>query len=618
MTLNSHSLSNSEFFKIACKEVHSHFNRNQNLTGFDFESLILPLLFQNPFLSKKKEGNWIVPETFLNSPFNPNSSFVVVDIETTGGRPPQHRITELAALKVENGKITEEFSQLVNPDRPIPRNVVQLTGITDAMVSKQPTLEKVLPKFLEFVGDSVFVAHNADFDYRFIQYFSLEYLGETYEPEVLCTFKLAKKILPNFSKHNLGELSVIFGYETLNAIRHRALDDARATVYILINLISFCHYAGLRTKRDLLFFQEPLVLDPPEFAKGISLFASKIDEVPKVKGIFLLQDSADKTIYLNKSSDIKETVRGIFYPRKSGAKRFVKKLSSVTQIKTIPILSELGMKLEVFRLSNKFKVSNPLPMISGGGFLKINIQDEKFPLLQASSRFSYHGDFFYGPFRKKNHLDSLLSSIYSVFPLHLFSSNRETKEEKNQIIGIKEELIERLRLILEKSEDSFSFDENVDFLLSLWGNKLSESKLRKRLERLFLLLNNLSVNGASVEKKNIIIVEPGQDRFTFVCYLVSRGLLSDEIKFKRDDIPFADLEKRIFDTYDSISEIQREVSKKDLFESLIIADWLRRETLQGFVMPVFSNFKREELMNVFFSSLKDPFSLGKRVLISSI
>ena len=109
MTLNSHSLSNSEFFKIACKEVHSHFNRNQNLTGFDFESLILPLLFQNPFLSKKKEGNWIVPETFLNSPFNPNSSFVVVDIETTGGRPPQHRITELAALKVENGKISDNW-----------------------------------------------------------------------------------------------------------------------------------------------------------------------------------------------------------------------------------------------------------------------------------------------------------------------------------------------------------------------------------------------------------------------------------------------------------------------------------------------------------------------------
>ncbi|MBE17238.1 MAG: hypothetical protein CMH79_00610 [Nitrospinae bacterium] len=613
MTVNSHSLSDSEFFKVACKEVHSHFNRNHNLAGFDFESLILPLLFENPILKKKNEGNWIVPETFLHSRFNPPSSFVVVDIETTGGRPPQHRITELAALKVKNGKIVEEFSQLVNPDRLIPRNVVQLTGITDEMVSKQPTLEKVLPKFLEFVGDSVFVAHNADFDYRFIQYFSLEYLGENYNPEVLCTFKLAKRILPNFSKHNLGELSMIFGYETSNVVRHRALDDAKATAYILINLISFCHYAGLRTKRDLLVFQEPLVINPPKFAKGILLSASKIEETPKLKGIFLLKDAADKTVYLNKSANIKETVHDIFYPRKNGAKRFVKKLSSVTKIKTIPILSELTMKLEVFRLSSKLKVSNPLPIVSGGGFLKINMQKEKFPLVQASTHFSYRGDYFYGPFRKKNHLDSLLSSVYSVFPLSIFSADAGIIEEKDKIVHIREELVHRLRIVLEKSLNSVSHEENLTFLLSLWGDKISESKLRKRYQRLLLLLNNLSVNGPSVERKNILIVEPGDNRTSFICYLIHEGLLVDEIKFKRDAIPFNELEKRICDIYDSQGRINKNVSKKTLFESSIIADWLRRETMEGFVMPVLSDFVKEEFMPMFFTSLQDPFSLGKKI-----
>jgi len=617
MTVNSHSLSDSEFFNVACKKVHSHFKRNRDLSGFDFESLILPLLSQNPLLQKKNEGNWIVPETFLHSPFNPTSSFVVVDIETTGGRPPQHPITELEALKVKDGKIVGEFSQLVNPDRTIPKNVVQLTGITDAMVSKQPTLEKILPKFLEFVGDSVFVAHNADFDYRFIQYFSLEYLGENYCPEVLCTFKLAKRILPNFSKHNLGELSMIFGYKTSNAVRHRALDDAKATAYILINLISFCHYAGLRTKRDLLVFQEPLVKEPPKFAKGISLSASNIDEIPKLKGIFLLQDSKDKTVYLNKSSNIKETVRDIFYPRKSGAKRFVKKLSSVTKIKTIPILSELTMKLEVFRLSNKFKVSNPLPIVSGGGFLKINIQEQKFPLVQSSSHFSYRGDYFYGPFRKKNHLDSLLSSIYSVFPLSIFSADAETNQDKEEIVLLRKELIERLRIVLEKSLDPVSKEENLTFLLSHWGSRISESKLRKKFQRLLLLIDNLSVNGPSVERKNILIVEPGQDRSYFICYLIYEGLLVDEIQFKRDAIPFDDLEKRICNIYDTQDHINKNISKKSLFESSIIADWLRRETIEGFVMPVLSDFVREEFLQIFFSSLQDPFSLGKKISTTS-
>ena len=617
MNVNFHSLSDSEFFRVACKEVHSHFNRNQNLTGFDFESLILPLLFHNPLVKKKNEGNWIVPETFLNSPFNPSSSFVVVDIETTGGRPPQHRITELAAVKVKNGKIIEEFSKLINPDRSIPRNVVQLTGITEAMVSKKPTLEKVLPEFLEFVGDSIFVAHNADFDYKFIQYFTLQYLGKNYNPEVLCTFKLAKKILPNFSKHNLGELSMIFGYETLNAIKHRALDDARATAYILINLISFCHYAGLRTKGDLLGFQEPLVVDPPKLAKGISLSASKIKEVPTMKGIFLLQESSDKTIYLNKSSDINKTVQNIFYPKKSGAKRFVKKLSSVTEIKTIPVLSELAMKLEVFRLSNKFKVPNPLPMVSGGGFLKLNVENQKPPLAQVATHFSYRGDFFYGPFRKKNHLDSILSSIYSVFPLYLCSSDTVDENGDRKKNQIRKELIKRLRFVLEESLDPFSLDEHVTFLISLWGKKLSESKLKKRFQRLLLLLNNLSINGPSVERKDIIIVEPDQDRLSFVCYLVFQGLLVDEIKFSKDNIPFQKLEEKICNVYLSQVYTEKKVSKKDLFESSIIADWLRRETIEGFVMPVSSNFQREEFMEIFFSSLLNPFSLGKKITTSS-
>ncbi|MED5578529.1 MAG: exonuclease domain-containing protein [Nitrospinota bacterium] len=617
MTANSHSLSNSEFFQKACKEVHPHFNRNQDLSGFDFDSLILPLLFQNPLLSKKGENSWVVPESFLNSPFNPSSNFVVVDIETTGGRPPQHRITELAALKMKDGKIVGEFSKLVNPDRSIPRNVVQLTGITEAMVADQPTLDKVLPDFLEFVENCVFVAHNADFDYRFIKYFALEYLGEKYDPEVLCTFKLAKKILPNFSKHNLGELSLIFGYEDLNTIRHRALDDARVTAFILNQLISFSHYAGLRTERDLLLFQEPLIENPPKFAKGISLSESKIEEIPKSKGIFLLQDSGDKTIYLNKSSDIQESVRGIFYPKKIGAKRFVKKLSSVTQIKTIPIMSELGMKLEVFRLSSKYKIPNPLPMVPGGGFLKINIQHENLPLVQASSSLSYRGDFFYGPFRKKSHLDSLLSSIYSVFPLNLFSFDGEKDQGKKSNFLRKMELIERLRIVLEGPLGLLPLEENIAFLLPLWGKKISESKLRKRFERLSLLLNDFSIHGPSVEKRDVIIVEPVQDRFSFVCYFVSQGLLSDNIKFKRNDIPFAELEKKISQTFNSEFEREKNVSKKELFESLIVADWLRRETIEGFVMPIFPNFKKEEIIGKLFSSLKDPFSLGKTIIISS-
>ena len=124
----------------------------------------------------------------LSGPYLPDTTFAVVDIETTGGRPPQHRITELAAVKVRDGEVVDSRDVLVNPGREIPWNVVRLTGITDAMVADKPGLMEALPGFLDFIDGCVFVAHCANFDLHFLQYYAQEFLERDFSPPVLCTF----------------------------------------------------------------------------------------------------------------------------------------------------------------------------------------------------------------------------------------------------------------------------------------------------------------------------------------------------------------------------------------------------------------------------------------------
>lgn len=165
---------------------------------------------------------------------NVDTDYVVFDIETTGLSPTMNRIIEIGAVRVSGGKITETFSEFVNPKIPIPYDITKLTSITDAMVMDVPTIDVILPKFLEFAKDAVLVAHNASFDTSFIK----EYAGRLslpYDYTVVDTMTLAHVLLPELGRYTLDRLCKQFG--VVNAHHHRACDDADATAQIFIKMI---------------------------------------------------------------------------------------------------------------------------------------------------------------------------------------------------------------------------------------------------------------------------------------------------------------------------------------------------------------------------------------------
>lgn len=163
--------------------------------------------------------------------------FVVVDVEATGAKTPPNRLIELGAYRIRGGRIVDKFLTLVNPEIPIPRFVASLTGISNDMVKLAPVFAELAPQWLDFVSDSVLVAHNAPFDTSFLNHeISRVYPGHRMVNPHLCTVRLSRRALPDLSNHRLETIATHFSIPI--ASRHRAGSDALATAEIFILLLT--------------------------------------------------------------------------------------------------------------------------------------------------------------------------------------------------------------------------------------------------------------------------------------------------------------------------------------------------------------------------------------------
>jgi DNA polymerase III, alpha subunit, gram-positive type len=177
-----------------------------------------------------------------------DTTYCVLDLETTGFSFRTEKITEVGIMKVKNGEVIDEFSCFVNPEKPIPQRVVEVTNITDDMVKDAETIDKVMPKILEFVGDSVLVAHNADFDIGFLKY-NAKNLGLSLENTYLDTLRLAKDLFPDYKKYKLGKIAENLGIKV--EVAHRALDDVDTTVKVLNVMLKMLKDKGVETLDDI-------------------------------------------------------------------------------------------------------------------------------------------------------------------------------------------------------------------------------------------------------------------------------------------------------------------------------------------------------------------------------
>ena len=214
------------------------------------ERLASALLGSDPRVRQQASGSWALVTAAQGSPLLEECAFAVVDVETTGMHASgDDRITEIAVVVVEGMRREVVFDSLVNPGRPIPGRITELTGISDAMVATAPTFSEIADQVIAVLAGRVFVAHNARFDWGFVGAEVKRSRDLALGGPRLCTVRLARRLVRHEPSYSLGALASRFGLEF--SARHRAAGDAMVTGMLLQRLLGTAREHGARTLSEL-------------------------------------------------------------------------------------------------------------------------------------------------------------------------------------------------------------------------------------------------------------------------------------------------------------------------------------------------------------------------------
>ncbi|MEE4178693.1 MAG: exonuclease domain-containing protein [Bacteroides sp.] len=231
--------------------------------------------------------------------------YAIIDIETTGGNPYRDKITEIAVFIHDGKQVVREYNTLINPERRIPPFITRMTGITDEMVARAPRFFEIAKEIVQLTQNTVFVAHNASFDYNFVRN-EFKTLGYDFNRNHVCTVKLSRKLLPGKTSYSLGRLCQELGISINN--RHRAAGDALATVKLFERLLKE-HPEGF-----LNGFPGPF---SPRQAMNPSLSEEHLEALPPRTGVYYFFNEKDEIIYIGKSKSIRQRVMSHFSSLKS-------------------------------------------------------------------------------------------------------------------------------------------------------------------------------------------------------------------------------------------------------------------------------------------------------------
>lgn len=246
--------------------------------------------------------------------------YAIVDIETTGGFPQQHGMTEIAIVLHNGREVEGRYETLINPHQPIPPFIANMTGISNAMVAAAPSFHEVAPKIFSLLKDRVFVAHNVNFDFSFVKYHLLQ-AGFVLQTPKLCTIRLSRKVFPGFRKYGLGHLCRELNITIEN--RHRAGGDAMATTQVLDLVLR---------NNGMLLVKEMLKKENRNQTLPGNLPEDQVKTLPDQPGVYYFHDVKGKVIYVGKAKNLKKRVVSHFTGLDLSEKRqeFLRKIHTIT------------------------------------------------------------------------------------------------------------------------------------------------------------------------------------------------------------------------------------------------------------------------------------------------
>lgn len=341
-------------------------------------------------------------------------TFVVVDLETTGGSAATDEITEIGAVKIRGGEVIGELQTLVRPRGPIPAFISVLTGITDSMVARAPRLSAALPTFLEFAGSAVLVAHNAPFDIGFLTA-GCDRLGLGRPgSRVLDTALLARRVLTREETPDCRLATLARYFHASTAPNHRALADARATVDVLHGLLERVGGLGVHSWEELSTFSSTV---SPQRRRKRHL----ADGLPEGPGVYMFRDARGTALYIGTSSSVRGRVRQYFTGSELRT-RMTEMVGLAEAVTVVPCATVLEAQVRELRLIAEHRPRYNRRSKHPDRVIWLKVTVEAFPRLSMVREVKADGAAYLGPFSSRPRAEAAMAALHEAFPIRQCTS----------------------------------------------------------------------------------------------------------------------------------------------------------------------------------------------------
>ncbi len=553
-------------------------------------------------------------ENLLDIPLE-KAAFSVVDVETTGLSPSRNRIIEIAIVKVENLKITDKLSYLINPQTYIPPFITSLTGISNDDVYGAPKFSEIVDEIISFIDKTILTAHNFPFDSSFL---NSEFMisGRDFESEhSCCTLKIARNIYPALKSKSLNSVAQSLNLKNHN--EHRALGDAEITAKILLRMIKDLQKKDkITTVRELLSYQKGFQESPLLNVK--KELQDDYRSLPNAPGIYYFTNRKDEIIYVGKAKSIRERVKTYFSPsapRK--AAKIVKQAARLRHIITNSELTALLTEAETIKILNP-KHNSLLKKFGNKYFIRIT-RTHKAPKLELTNHFDFDGNDYFGLFISRRKAEEILNFLDRTFALRECSEKDFNKGKTCFLFDIHR----CTGPCLVSGDNKTLYDQELervyDFLygrnqyaLDRLLNKMKEFSVKQKYEQAaevkqlvdFILdqTHKSSILAEPVNRANVLFEIDAPFENDYILMLEGKFYIKKYLHDRKDSF-----EQALDDYYSGTINSDHIPTEEDLEKMKITLNWLikNRNKVRVFYLKDYSS-KQELYDNISRSSEKTP------------
>jgi DNA polymerase III subunit epsilon len=529
------------------------------------------------------------------------ATFVVTDTETTGTAPAHGRIIEIGAVKIRGGEIVGRFSQLINPERAVPQFITRLTGITTAMLYNQPVAAEVMPRYQEFLGDAVFVAHNLQFDRRFIDMELARLQRPILKNQGLCTLRLARRLLAGLRSKGLASVTDFYGIK-ING-RHRAGGDAEATALVLLKFLKLLETEhAVTTAQQVLAFQFQPYSRPRKEAKHVRRIREEVlPNVPERPGVYFMKNGRHQILYIGKAKSLRARVRSYFSGIEGHTphlRELIDKVRIVTWRETPCELSALLLESRLIK-EHKPIFNRAQRSYRNRPFIRL-ARAESFPRVSLTNHLLHDGAEYFGPLGGRSQGELVVDVIDRFFKLRECNDNTfrrherclyadmdrcpapclgqhsaesyalEVQRVRDFLNGTDSGILERIQEAMKRAASQMEFEQAAQY--------------RDWSRRLEYMLEKQKCVASPVLEHNAVLLLPGEAPEKVQLYFVRSGRHLETLTVPCRPTPGDEkaIRERVLRYYTPEAEPPERYFKPQVDEMRVLAHWMYvyRETLR--------------------------------------